>query len=224
MSKDIKEKFAELYSLDVSNYVEQKEGLSYLSWAFAWAEFKKIYPDAVYEVKKDENGRCYFGDANIGYMVYTSVSAGGLTYEMWLPVMDSSNKSMKAQRYKYNVKNKNFQYATLNPQDGKYYDKYGKEQTEFTEKNVEAISMFDINKAVMRCLVKNLAMFGLGLYIYAGEDLPEDIREFNCVICGAEVKAVKKKDEIKPAKDVYEACGGMCVKCYKEAQKKLEQG
>jgi hypothetical protein len=34
--------------------------------------------------------------------------------------------------------------------------------------------MFDINTAIMRCLVKNLAMFGLGLYIYAGEDLPEE--------------------------------------------------
>ena len=33
--------------------------------------------------------------------------------------------------------------------------------------------MFDVNKTIMRCLVKNLAMFGLGLYIYAGEDLPE---------------------------------------------------
>ena len=44
--------------------------------------------------------------------------------------------------------------------------------------------MFDINKTVMRCLVKNLAMFGLGLYIYAGEDLPEDIKEYKCVDCG----------------------------------------
>ena len=42
------------------------------------------------------------------------------------------------------------------------------------ERTVEAASMFDVNKAIMRCLVKNLAMFGLGLYVYAGEDLPED--------------------------------------------------
>ena len=33
--------------------------------------------------------------------------------------------------------------------------------------------MFDINKTLMRCLVKNLAMFGLGLYIFQGDDLPE---------------------------------------------------
>jgi DNA-directed RNA polymerase subunit RPC12/RpoP len=145
----------------VNDYVEKKNKLSYLSWSYAWAEFKKIYPDATYRVCKDESGRCYFGDENIGYMVYTNVTAGGLTYEMWLPVMDNNNKSMKMNAYTY---------AT----------KYG-------EKTVDAISMFDINKAVMRCLVKNLAMFGLGLYIYAGEDLPEDIKEYVCTDCGAVV-------------------------------------
>jgi hypothetical protein len=68
---------------------------------------------------------------------------------MWLPVMDGANKAMKAEAYTYTTK-------------------YG-------EKDVEPASMFDINKTIMRCLVKNLAMFGLGLYIYAGEDLPEDL-------------------------------------------------
>lgn len=159
MCKEIREKFQELYSLDVSKYVEKKQGLSYLSWSYAWAEFKKIYPDATYEVKKDESGRCYFGDEQIGYMVYTSVTAGGLTYEMWLPVMDNNNKAMKLNAYTYSTRG--------------------------GEKSVEAVSMFDINKAVMRCLVKNLAMFGLGLYIYAGEDLPEDIKEYVCTECGA---------------------------------------
>ena len=155
-----------------------------MSWSYAWAEFKKIYPDATYEVKKDELGRCYFGDAHIGYMVYTSVSAGGLTYEMWLPVMDGANKAMKDEPYTYTVKNSKFQYATLNKENGKYYDRYGNEQTEFITKTVEAMTMFDVNKTVMRCLVKNLAMFGLGLYIYAGEDLPKDIREYECADCG----------------------------------------
>ena len=153
-----KEDFEKLYTLDVSKQVEKKEGLSYLSWAYAWREFKRVYPDAEYTVKKDENGRCYFGDEDIGYMVYTTVTAGNLTYEMWLPVMDSKNKTMKLKPYKY-------------------ITKYG-------EKTVAGISMFDINKTVMRCLVKNLAMFGLGLYIYAGEDLPEDIKEYKCADCG----------------------------------------
>lgn len=147
MCKEIRDKFMELYSKNVNEYVEKKQGLSYLSWAYAWAEFKKIYPDAIYEVKKDADGKCYFGDENIGYMVYTTVTAGGLTYEMWLPVMDNNNKAMKLLAYEYQTRN-------------------GK-------KTVEAISMFDINKAVMRCLVKNISMFGLGLYIYAGDDLPE---------------------------------------------------
>lgn len=193
MCKEIREKFQELYSLDVNKYVEKKNDLSYLTWSYAWAEFKKIYPDATYEVKKDENGRCYFGDENIGYMVYTTVSAGGLTYEMWLPVMDGANKSMKLNAYLYTVKNSNFKYATLNKEDGKYYDKYGKEQPEFIEKKCEAISMFDINKTVMRCLVKNLAMFGLGLYIYAGEDLPEDIKEYVCADCGKVIDTTMAK-------------------------------
>ena len=193
MCKEIREKFQELYSLNVNEYVEKKQGLSYLSWSYAWAEFKKLYPDATYEVKKDEQGRCYFGDENIGYMVYTSVTAGGLTYEMWLPVMDNANKSMKLNAYTY--------------------------QTRSGEKSVEAISMFDINKAVMRCLVKNLAMFGLGLYIYAGEDLPEDIREYTCSVCGAEVKAAKIKGEVRTPKEILDTCGGMCLKCYKENNK-----
>lgn len=161
MCKEIKEKFEHLYSLNVNEYVEKKNGLSYLAWAFAWAEFKKVFPEAVYDIKKDEQGRCYFGDEAIGYMVYTSVSVGGLTYEMWLPVMDSANKAMKLEAYTY--------------------------KTRSGEGRVEAISMFDINKTIMRCLVKNLAMFGLGLYIYAGEDLPEDIKEYICKDCGASV-------------------------------------
>jgi DNA-directed RNA polymerase subunit RPC12/RpoP len=184
MCKEIREKFQELYSLNVNEYVEKKNDLSYLSWAYAWAEFKKIYPDATYEVKKDENGRCYFGDENIGYMVYTSVTAGGLTYEMWLPVMDGANKSMMLKEYTYTVKNSKFQYATLNTEDGKYYDRYGNVQEQYITKSVDVMTMFDVNKTVMRCLVKNLAMFGLGLYIYAGEDLPKEIREYECADCG----------------------------------------
>ena len=193
MCKEIREKFQQLYSLNVNEYVEKKDNLSYLSWAYAWAEFKKVYPDATYEIEKDEHGRCYFGDDDIGYMLYTSVTAGGLTHNMWLPVMDNNNKSMKRNQYTYTTRK--------------------------GDKTVEAVSMFDINKAVMRCLVKNLAMFGLGLYIYAGEDLPEDIVEYICSECGADIKAVKKPDgTIVSAKDVHKSCGGMCLKCYQEKQ------
>ena len=143
------EHFNKLFQLDVNGHVEKKNGLSYLTWAWAWAEVKKIYPDASYEIKRFENGLPYVYDPNTGYMVFTEVTIEGLTHEMWLPVMDGANKAMKAEAYTYTTK-------------------YG-------EKDVEPATMFDINKTIMRCLVKNLAMFGLGLYIYAGEDLPEDL-------------------------------------------------
>ena len=56
---------------------------------------------------------------------------------------------------------------------GRYIDTMDyKYKTKYAEKECKAASMFDINTAIMRCLTKNLAMFGLGLYIYAGEDIP----------------------------------------------------
>lgn len=168
--------FDTLSGVNVNEHTEKKKTggveLTYLSWPWAWAEIKKRYPDAHYTVWKDEKGRPYSFDPETGYMVYTSVEINGIAHEMWLPVMDGANKAMKAEPYEYAVKNPYFKYAKLR-EDGKYYDKYGNEQTEYNTKSVDAASMFDINKTIMRCLVKNLAMFGLGLYIYAGEDLPE---------------------------------------------------
>ena len=136
-----KEIFNKLFLLDINGHIEKKNGLSYLSWAWAWAEVKKLYPTANYTIEP------YSFDEKLGYMVFTNVTIAGQTYRMWLPVMDNNNYSMKSEPYEVTTK-------------------YGKKQ-------VAAASMFDINKAYMRCLVKNLAMFGLGLYIYAGEDLPE---------------------------------------------------
>ena len=197
MCKEIREKFQELYSLDVNKYVEKKNDMSYLSWSYAWAEFKKIYPDATYEVKKDAQGRCYFGDELFGYMVYTSVTAGGLTYEMWLPVMDGANKAMKAVDYTY--------------------------KTRFGEKTCEAMTMFDVNKTVMRCLVKNLAMFGLGLYIYAGEDLPQDIREYACADCGKAVdSAMAQRTHKAFGSYLCKECGIKRSEAKKEAESKLK--
>lgn len=153
------EHFNKLYQINVNDYTEDKNGLAYLAWANAWAEVKKIYPDAHYTIKRFDNNLPYVYDPNTGYMVFTDVTIEGLTYEMWLPVMDGANKAMKAEIYSYQVKKWNA--------NTKSYD--------FIEKTVEAATMFDINKTIMRCLVKNLAMFGLGLYIYAGEDLPETV-------------------------------------------------
>ena len=169
--------FEMLNALNVNEHTEQKSvggtKLTYLSWPWAWAEVKKAFPDAHYTIWRDEHGAPYTEDPLTGYMVFTSVTIEGITHEMWLPVMDGANKAMKRTEYDYKVKNPNFKYATWNDQKKGYYDRYGKEQPEYLIKHCDAASMMDINKTIMRCLVKNLAMFGLGLYIYAGEDLPE---------------------------------------------------
>lgn len=170
----LKSVFETLNALNVNDHVEKKNGLSYLAWAWAWAEVKKIYPDSNYNIFRDKDGLPYVYDYNTGYMVFTTVTIDGLTHDMWLPVLDGANNAMKSEKYSYFVKNRLFQYAKK-ADDGKYYDKYGNEQKEYKEVTVEAATMFDINRAIMRCLVKNLAMFGLGLYIYAGEDLPDGV-------------------------------------------------
>lgn len=150
------EDFKTLYGLNLNEKVEKKNGLTYLTWAHAWAEFKKVYPSATFRVVHNPDTNLpYFNDPDLGIMVFTEVTAGGLTQECFLPVMDPSNRAMKATPYTY-----------------QQWDKY---KNGYVEKRVEAATMFDINKAMMRCLVKNIAMFGLGLYIYASEDLPEQI-------------------------------------------------
>lgn len=168
--------FEALNSVNVNGHTEKKKTgsteLTYLSWPWAWAEVKSRYPGAHYDIWKDENGRPYAYDALTGFMVYTSVTIGEETHSMWLPVMDGANNAMKAEPYDYKVKNPNFKWAKWDEARGGYFDKYGNRQEEFIIKHVDAATMFDVNKAIMRCLVKNLAMFGLGLYIYAGEDLP----------------------------------------------------
>lgn len=166
-----------LNGLNVNEHTEKKnvsgKELTYLSWPWAWAEVKKRFPDASYTIWKNEAGLPYTVDPMTGFMVYTSVTIEGVTHEMWLPVMDGANRAMKPVEYDYKVKNPNFKYASWNEDKKGYYDRYGNEQPEFQIKHCDAATMMDINKTIMRCLVKNLAMFGLGLYIYAGEDLPE---------------------------------------------------
>ena len=122
--------------------------LTYLSWASAFQVAKENYPDLEYQIERNpETGMPYWYDPLTGYMVFTKVTIGGQTHEMWLPVMDGTNRAMKAEPYEVQTKYKKF--------------------------TVPAATMCDINKAIMRCLVKNLSMFGLGLYIYRGEDLPD---------------------------------------------------
>lgn len=142
--------FETLNKVDFKEHVQKKNDLTYLSWAWAWAEVMKHYPDATYEIVKTESGLPYVA-SELGVMVYTRVTINGMTREMWLPVMDYQNRAMKLVPYEVKMK-------------------YGAEI-------VPAATMFDVNKTIMRCLVKNLAVFGLGLYIYAGEDLPEEAKK-----------------------------------------------
>ena len=141
--------FENLFEVNVNDHIEKKKDLSYLSWPYAWAEVKKRYPKANYKIHQfGEKQLPYVFDEGIGFMVFTSVTIEDITHSMWLPVMDSSNKAMKSEGYTYDTRFKK-------------------------DISVEPATMFDVNKTIMRCLVKNLAMFGLGLYIYSGEDLPE---------------------------------------------------
>lgn len=172
--KEQEDLFKKAIQLNVNDHTELKSNLTYLSWAWAWQEFLKICPEATYEIKKFTNpitGKTttYLEDDDLGFMVYTSITARGVTREMWLPVMDNANKAMKRQSYEYATKS-------------------GK-------KTVEAISMFDVNKAIMRCLTKNIAMFGVGLYIYAGEDLPIEIGE---PITAKQIERIRELKIIEP--------------------------
>lgn len=181
--------FEKLYKIDVNEHTEKKKELTYLSWAWAWAEVKKLYPNINYSVVRFEHNQPYVFDEKTGYMVFTNVTLNGQTHEMWLPVMDSNNRAQYD--HDYVVKTKNGDIL------------------------VKQATMFDVNKTIMRCLTKNLAMFGLGLYIYAGSDLPESSNEIAEIQKPKEVEVkdivVKDKDEpIRPntkqqVADLYEA-------------------
>ena len=161
--------YGTLRVVDVSGHVEEKDTgkakLKYLSWAWAWDEVRKRYPNANYTIVKNEQGLPYFIDPAMGIMVYTTVTIENETHEMWLPVMDGANNPMKMEPYDI--------------------------QMSWGKKHVNAATMFDINKTVMRCLTKNLAMFGIGLALYAGEDLFDDTE-------GNKGDAATKKTESKP--------------------------
>jgi hypothetical protein len=124
--------FTELNSVDVGDKIEKKNGLSYLSWSFAWGELKKRYPEANYTVYENAEGWNYFTDGKTCW-VKTGVTVNGIEHIEYLPVMDFKNKSIP----------------------------------------VGQVTSFDVNKAIQRSLTKAVARHGLGLYIYAGEDLPE---------------------------------------------------
>ena len=157
--------FEKLSAINVNAKAEKKNNLTYLSWAWAWSEVKKVCPDATYQMGETEY------DEALGFMCHSSVTIDGETLSMWLPVMDGANKSMKKEPYSYT--------------------------TRYGEKQVAGATMFDVNKTMMRCLVKNLAMFGMGIYIYAGEDMPESNNN-NVVEAQEKAKATSVQNKKAP--------------------------
>ena len=139
--------FSVLSKINVNDKVEKKNGLSYLSWAYSWAEVKKLFPDATYTIYENKDGWNYHTDGKTCW-VKTGVTVNGIEHIEYLPVMDFKNRSIPA----------------------------------------DQVTSFDVNKAIQRSLTKAVARHGLGLYIYAGEDLPE----------GEEPEPIKDKIETSP--------------------------
>lgn len=124
---------SELLKINVNQHTESKNGLTYLSWAWAWAKVLEIDPEATWEVAEYQIVGAqvpYMEMADGTAMVKVGVTLKGKTRFCLLPVMDHKNKA------------------------------------------IPKPDAFAINKAIMRCLAKAIGMHGLGLYIYAGEDLP----------------------------------------------------
>lgn len=128
--------FDEIAAVNVSAQVEKKGKLSYLSWAYAWAEIKKIDPQAQSTVYENRDGWNYHTDGKTCW-VKTGVTVNGLEHIEYLPVMDDRNQSIPADK----------------------------------------VTSWHVNKAIQRSITKAIARHGLGLYIYAGEDLPDDNAE-----------------------------------------------
>lgn len=137
MEQEKKSVFETLNNINVNEHTEKKNGLTYLSWAWAWAEVKKNYPDANYTVYETPNGRIYWDDGKTAW-VKTGVTINGLEHIEYLPVLDAASKRSLP---------------------------------------LESVTSWDVNKAIQRSLTKAVARHGLGLYIYAGEDLPESEKE-----------------------------------------------
>ena len=183
--------FAELYAINVNKYVEKKNGLSYVSWPFAWGEVKKLHPDATYTIYENADGLFYHTDGRTCW-VKTGVTVNGIEHIEYLPVMDFKNRSIP----------------------------------------VDQITSFDVNKAIQRSLTKAVARHGLGLYIYAGEDLPESeapeekpVPAPKCSDCGGMIYPVKKRDGTmwsvndmaEYSRRRFDRC--LCADCMKKAEK-----
>lgn len=129
--------FEQLMAVNVNDKIEKKGNLSYLAWAYAWGELKKMFPNSYYTIYENDLGWFYHTDNNTCWVKTGVTLVDGdnkLEHIEYLPVMDFSNKSVPLAK----------------------------------------ITSFDVNKTIQRSLTKAVARHGLGLYVYAGEDLPDD--------------------------------------------------
>lgn len=136
MENNNKSVFETLSAVNVSDKIEKKGNLSYLSWSYAWGEVKKRYPSAQYKVYERDTQQYgpinYFTDGMTCY-VKVSVTIEGLEHVEMLPVMDYKNQAVPLAK----------------------------------------VNSCLVNKSIQRAVTKACARHGLGLYVYAGEDLPE---------------------------------------------------
>lgn len=176
--------FEELYKIDVHDKIDKKGNLSYLPWAYAWAELKKKYPNATYKVYETKNPAGYkinyFTDGMTAW-VKTGVTVNDIEHIEYLPVMDFKNKSIK----------------------------------------LENITSFDVNKAIQRSLTKAVGRHGLGLYIYAGEDLPEQSEEDRIKIEEL-VESANNLETLKEVYTKYKGCGAWFDKMVNERKAQLQ--
>lgn len=172
-----------LNSVDVSEKIKDKNGLTYLSWASAWAEVKKKFPDATYDIKPqimDElrNERPWHDDGKTGW-VEVGVTINGMEIVEVLAIMNYKNQAI----------------------------------------SVENITSVDANKAIKRCLVKACALHGLGLYIYEGEDLPEEATK--TIELKEKVKALVTK-KVALSDKAKEKVAELCKAAEKQANPDLD--
>lgn len=182
--------FEALNSVNVSDKTETKNGLTYLSWAWAWGELKKRYPDSYYTVYENPQGYNYFTDGRTCW-VKTGVTLVDCDKSIelieYLPIMDFRNKSISA----------------------------------------DAVTSYDVNKSIQRSLTKAIARHGLGLYIYAGEDLPEGEQAPKtaekapaiCEECGKTITATKNNDYDTIIRNGMHFNKHLCYSCLMQAFK-----
>ncbi len=144
--------FETLFEVNVNDHVEKKNGLSYLSWAYAWGEVKKLYPEANYKVYETENSCIYFTDGKTCW-VKTGVTIEGLEHIEYLPIMDYRNKSIAFENVTSFDVNKSIQRSLTKALARHGLGLYLYSGEDLPEIEVEKISAKDAN--ILKNVVKN---------------------------------------------------------------------